>query len=252
MSTENFLEIDGVQVDISEFIKFLKFNGEYDQLIKNFARHKIALVEGEKIGIRVEDDLLQETADDFRRYLGIYRAKDTFDWLDSNGLSVDDFEQYISGQLIKKELASRVTGPEQVQEYFSLNTPMFESVDIKHLLVDSKGKADEIMATLDDDPEMFDELAGELSVGQVEKGAELLKGIRRNTLPPEMETKVFHAVPGRPVGPFPVDGEELFQIVMVVKKNAAELSEKVQQEIEELLHNEWISKKVEEHSINVY
>lgn len=247
-----FMEMDGEHVDINDFIKFLKCNNEYDQLIRAFSKHRVAIIEAEKFGLQVDVESLQQTVDDFRRYLGIFRAKDTFDWLESQGLTIEDLEQYITEQILKKNLVTLIASPEKIQEFFTLNIPMFDSVDIQHIVVDDRGKADEIMSILGEEPDMFRELSEELSIAEGSGDNGGMTGLRRGVLPAEIEAKVFNADEGEVVGPFQIDDENLFEIILVKARKSAELNDTIRQEIEEKLHEEWITARMREHSIVRY
>jgi FKBP-type peptidyl-prolyl cis-trans isomerase (trigger factor) len=55
-------------------------------------------------GIKVTTDELQEAADAFRSEYGLGKATDTENWLKSNGISLEAFEDYIETNLLIDKL----------------------------------------------------------------------------------------------------------------------------------------------------
>ena len=167
---------------------------------------------------------LRQGADHFRRLLGLHRAKETMDWLANQKLSVDDMEHYLVEQLTKKKVLEEVTSDEKIEEYFKLNSPRFDEVVVKSIVVDSPGKANELIAELEDDPSQFDQLAMTHSLDEDSKNnGGLIPKVRRGSLPDEIEAKIFNAEVGAVTGPFQMDGENVYQILKVVSVISASL-----------------------------
>ena len=164
--------IDDQVISAEDFVKSLTFHGLMDDMIENLMSERLTVIEAKKQGIRVGDDELQERADQLRRVQGLHRQKDTLDWLESMGLSVDEFEQFLLDGLYKEKMLATITSDEAIEEYFKLNSPKFEAVELSHIMVDSEAKARELVAYLNDEPEDFEFLLAYSPYHNVKPGTE--------------------------------------------------------------------------------
>ena len=96
--------IDDEVIDSDEFVKLLKLGDRFNALIEDIIKDKLAVHAARKQGIEIADEELQERADQLRRAKGLHRAKDTNRFLDVLGVTLDDFERYISDMLYKEKL----------------------------------------------------------------------------------------------------------------------------------------------------
>ena len=243
-------KIDNASYTNEDLVTYLKLNNEYDELIDKFLRHKVAVMAAQKRDVSVSGDEVQQGADDFRRLLGLHRAKETMDWLENQKLTLDDLELFLTEQLSKRKVCDLVTSDDKIEEYFKLNSPKFDEVSIKTIVVDSTAKANELIAGLEDDPSMFDEFAQTHSLDDETKSTGgLIPNVRRGTLPEELEAKIFNTDVGAVVGPFQMDNEELYQIIKVSDFKTAQLDDTVKSEIGELLWEEWQNARMEDYQI---
>jgi parvulin-like peptidyl-prolyl isomerase len=215
-------------------------------------RDKITVHEAKKKGITVSTEEVQQEADDFRRVATLHRAQETQEWLDKTGLTLDDFEAFVTERIYKKKMVETITSDQAIEEYFKLNSPKFDSVDIRHIVVDSEAKAKELMSLVSDDPESFGQLAREHSLdNETRKTGGLIGGVRRGVLPDEVSAKVFNASAGDVVGPFQLGEGYFYEIVQVTAMNPATLDDATKDEIGELIYNEWLGARMQEHNISV-
>jgi hypothetical protein len=135
------LKINDETIDSEQFIKILKLTNEFPDLLENLIKDKVTVHEAKKSGISVSTEEVQKAVDEFRRYAGLHRAKDTQEWLDDQSLTLDDFETFMTERLYKNKAVASITTDEAIEEYFKLNSPRFEKVDIKHIVVESKAQA---------------------------------------------------------------------------------------------------------------
>ena len=190
-----------------------------------------------------------ERADQLRRVRGLHRAVDMNRYLDSNGFTLDDFEQFVTEMLLHEKMSDQIVSDEAVEEYFSLNSPKFDSIEVSHIVLDSEGKAREIMAILEDDPESFEELAREHSLSDTSDEGGYIGKVLRGALQTEVEAKVFNASEGDLLGPFPSDDKAYFEIFTVNSKVPSSLNEETISEVKRLLKDEWIAARAQEHAI---
>jgi parvulin-like peptidyl-prolyl isomerase len=138
-----------------------------------------------------------------------------------------------------------------IEAYFRLNSPEFDTADIRHIVVENEDQAKEIIALLEEDPESFGELAQEYSLDEETKDAAgQIKGIRRGILPDEIDAKVFNAASENLIGPFQIGDEPFYEIIQVLSINTAKAEDSaVKEKITEAIYEEWIQERLKEHRV---
>jgi peptidylprolyl isomerase len=192
---------------------------------------------------------IQERADQFRRIQGLHRAADMNHYLDAMGVSLDEFEDFIVEGLIQETMMDQVCSLQAVEHYFKLNSPKFDSVEISRIVLDSEGKAREMMSALADDPDSFAEMVSEYSVGDTRENGGAIGKVLRGSLKPDIEARVFNAAAGELLGPFPSPDRTLFEIYAVNARHPATLDDDTTLEVRRLLREEWLAARAQEHII---
>ena len=88
------------KVSIAEILNFMKFEGMFGQVSVEVQCRRASAEAARKAGLRIRTVELQKAADSFRLQKGLFRASDTEEWLDSNGLTHQDFEEYLETSLL--------------------------------------------------------------------------------------------------------------------------------------------------------
>jgi peptidylprolyl isomerase len=198
----------------------------------------------------LQPEQVQERADEFRRVLGLHRAADTNHYLDALGVSLDEFEDYITDSLYQEKMLEQVGSEAAVAQYFKLNSPRFDSVEVSHIVLDTEGAAREMMSVLQEAPEAFAEMAREHSIddGSRQQGGVIGK-VLRGALKGDIEARVFNAREGELLGPFPSPDGAFHEIFCVNAKHPATLDADTAAEIRRLLREEWLMARAQEHVI---
>lgn len=245
------VRIDDEVITSDDFIKLLKLTGRYDSLMEDILKDKLTVHAGKRQGISIEPEELQERADQLRRVWGLHRAADTNKWLDAKGLSLEDLENFITEMLYHEKVMDQVGDDAAIEAYFNLNSPKFDSIEVSHILVDSEGKARELMAILEDDPESFPDMAREHSLADTKEEGGYIGKVLRGSLQPDVEGKVFNADVDDMLGPFPSPDENLFEIFVVNAKAPAKLDEETTDEVRRIVRDEWLAARAKEHGIEL-
>lgn len=246
--------IDDETLGVDDFIRILKLTGQFEGLIDQIVRDKLAVRAAKRQGVQVTAEEIQERADQFRRIRGLHRAADTNRYLDALGVGLDEFEEFITDGLYEEKVMAGVCSDDAVARYFKLHSPRFDSVEVSHILVDEEGKAKELVSYLREDPDSFGEMAQEHSLAETRERGGLIGKVLRGSLKAEVEAKVFNAEAGDLLGPFEVEhGEDgiCYEIFAVQAKHPARLDEDVAVEIRRLLREEWLMARAQEHVIEV-
>ena len=246
------VKIDDDAISVTEFLRTLRLNGQLAGLIEQFVRDRLAVQAAKKQGIRVSDEEVQERADQFRRVRGLHRATDTNKYLDAMHITLDEFETFLTDGLYQEKMLALVCSEQAVQTHFKLNSPKFDSIEVSHIVLDTEGKAKEMMSVLADDPDSFDEMAREHSIADSREQGGLIGKVLRGSLRTDVEAKVFNAAVGELLGPFASADRTTFEIFRVDAKHPARLDDDTATEVRRLLREEWLHARAQEHLIETY
>jgi parvulin-like peptidyl-prolyl isomerase len=243
------VNIDDGAIDVAEFLRTLKLNGQFDGLIEQIVRDRLTVHAAKRQGLQVSEAEIQERADQFRRVRGLHRASDTNKYLDAMQITLDEFEAFIVDGLYQEKMMARVCNDAAVDAFFKLNSPRFDSIEVSHIVLDAEGKAKEMMSVLADEPDSFAEMAREHSIADTrEQGGQIGK-VLRGSLRTDVESKVFNAGVGDLLGPFASADRTAFEIFRVDAKHAARLDSDTATEVRRLLREEWLRARAQEHVI---
>lgn len=245
-------KIDDREISADDLVRYLKLNGKFEQILEDIITEQFTILAAKESGVTVSTEEIQEKFDQIRRVQGLHRAKATTDFLDNLGFSLEEFESYLSNMLFKEKVIEQITSEAAVKEYFSLNSPEFDSIEVGHIILHSEGTAREIAAILEDDPDGFHELAREHSLdGETQDRGGVIGEILRGSLQSELEAKVFNAEEGAVLGPFPSDDGNVFEIFKVIKKHNASLDETRTGQVQKKLYDLWLVEAATRHRIEI-
>jgi peptidylprolyl isomerase len=249
------VNIDGDVFTTEDFIRLLKLNGRFDGLMEDILKDQLTVHAAKKSGIKLSDEEIQQRADQFRRAHGLHRAKETTDYFTTLGVNLDEFESFITDMLYQEKMLATLASDEAMQNYFQLNSPKFDSIEISHIVMDSEGAAREMLNVISEDPDSFAELAREHSVADTSRQGGYIGKVMRGALSHEVEAKVFNAKAGELLGPFQSGSQSsagpYYEIFRVDAKNPAQLDDESRGEIRRLLHEEWLAGRAKEHRIEI-
>jgi parvulin-like peptidyl-prolyl isomerase len=247
----DLLQINDETVTTQGFITYLKLNGRFDELVEELVSEKITGHAARRMGLAVTAQEIQDRADQIRRVAGLHRAIDMNRWLEGMRLTLEDLDAFIVDMLYNEKMQAEVVNEVTVDAYFKLNSPKFDAILLSHIVVDSEGTARELIALLEEEPGMFEELAREHSKADTRSEGGYIGKVSRGSLVTDIEAKVFNADVGQALGPFATVGEELFEIFLVNEKRDATLDGGTEKEIRTLLKNEWLEARAKEFNIEV-
>lgn len=243
------VRIDEEVIGVDEFVRVLKLTGQFEGLVEQLVRDKLTAHAARRQGVKLSHEDVQERADQFRRVHGLHRAADMNHYLDALNITLDEFETFITDSLYQEKMMEQVCTEQAVESYFQLNSPKFDSVEVSHIVVDTEGKAKELVSYLQDDPDSFAEMAREHSIADTrEQGGDIGK-VLRGSLKGDIEARVFNAGAGDLLGPFPAPDKSFFEVFLVRARHPARLDPDVAVEIRRLLREEWLMSRAQEHVI---
>jgi peptidylprolyl isomerase len=245
----NIVQIDGEVFSAEELIKLLKLTGRFDGIMEEVLQHLVAIKRAKKMNITTKPDEVQLRADQFRRVFGLHKAEDTAEFFDDMGVSLEDFESFVCDMLLQEKVFKDVCSEVAVKQFFSLNSPRFESLEASHILMENEGAAREMVSVLEDDPDSFEEMAREHSIADTSSEGGALGKLTRGIIGGDIEARLFSASEGDIVGPLPAEGGEGYEIFKVTVRNEPLLDQETAEEIVKILREEWLTDIMDEHQI---
>lgn len=246
------VRIDEEAIGLNDFIRHLKLGGQYEGLIDQLVRDKLTVQAARKHGIQLSAEEIQERADQFRRVQNLHRAADMNTYLDRLGVSLDEFEVFITDGLYQEKMLEEVCNERAIAAYFKLNSPKFDAIEVSHIVLDAEGKAREMLSILEEDPDSFVEMAREHSIAETRAAGGSIGKVLRGSLKSDIEAKVFNADAGDLLGPFPSSDRTFFEIFRVDAKHPAVLDDDAETEVRRILREDWLMARAQEHIIEVH
>lgn len=221
--------------------QFLKRN-ENQPIVNDLIRLILLLTSARERAISVSGDELQDAADDFRYYLKLDSAEDTFAYLECVGLELEEFEFLLETEVLYSKLRQSLSCADAVQGVFARNLHLFETIELAGLAFDTIDEAKKIHANLVKGKTAFPDPQPEQS-GQSdgENNSIYLGYVTRTDLPEEVASKVFADSGSEFVGP--VKNEGRYWIYRLLLPKRAEMNEIVYEICEELIVREFLNEK---------
>jgi peptidylprolyl isomerase len=242
--------IDEETISAEDFLKYLKLSNQFPHLMERMIRRRLMVHAARRRKIEASLEEIQQAADDFRRCMGLHRALDARRWMSAAGLTPDDLEDFVAEHVLLGKLVSILTAPENIESYFERNAPRFESADLSHIVLEDEAAAREVAAMVREEPENFGRLAREYSLdAETRADGGRIPEVRRGSLPIEIEERVFSAVDGEILGPFPLHDSDVFEIIRVNRRGSAVLDEENRERIAEMIQEEWLAEQIKEHAV---
>ena len=243
------MRVNDEVITTDDFVKILRLTGRFDELMDDILKDKLTAHAARQAGLNPSEEEVQERADRIRRVMGLHRAADMNRYLDSMDVSLEEFETFVTESILHDAMMSRILSDDAVEEYFKLNSPKFDTVDVHHIVVESEGKARELAATLEDAPEMMEELAKQHSIADTKHQGGHLGKIPRGALHAEVEAKAFQADEGTILGPFQSAGQKTWEIFRINSKTGARLDLDTLDEVRRLIREQWFAARAGETSL---
>ena len=227
-----------------DILQQVKLSGKVSEIIEGIISRKIIIETATEAGIKVISDELQQAADEFRLSNQLHNAKDTWEWLSKQGLSLDDFEVIIHYSLISIKLGKYLF-QDNIEPYFVANQLDYTGVVMYEVILEDEDLAMELYLAIQDKEISFHEVAH-----QYIQDAELRRkgGYRgilyRKDLKPEISAAVFAA--NFPQLLKPILTSKGVYLILVEEIVKSQLTEEVAFQIGFDLFNQWLKEKIQE------
>jgi parvulin-like peptidyl-prolyl isomerase len=225
-----------------EIIHQLKLSGQIPSLLKSIAILDVVIAAARVEGIGVSEEELQLGANQIRLSSKLYQSSDTWEWLQQNGLTVDDFEEMIYQTVLSNKLAQHLFA-DKVGAVFAERRIDYTQVALYQVILDDEDLALELYYTINEGDLSFYEMAREHSLDkELGRKGGYLGLVNRMDLRPEVRSAVFGSFPPQLLKPIlSKKGTHLIQLEEIVQP---QLTPILHQQILSELFLEWIDNQI--------
>lgn len=240
------LTLDGRDHSAQDFLKYLLRDGRLKELLSQWSVEQIIHRESETREIGVSSEELQRAADIFRRSRKLLSAAETDAWLSMNGMTVLNFEDKLEFQLKTKLLFHAIT--ENAEQQFRHAPSLWDRIQIRMIIVEHEGLAEEIRLQLLEENSEFSGLARKHSVHQSATNGGLLREMFRRDLFQLIQSRAENAAPGDLIGP--MASNQGWMLVAVSSTTPASFDAETEAAIRKHLFQQWLSARMRESKIS--
>ncbi|MBW4631132.1 MAG: peptidylprolyl isomerase [Iphinoe sp. HA4291-MV1] len=236
-----------ITITSEHILQQVKLSCKIPEIIQEIITRKIVAVAAEEVGIEVEDEALQKTADTFRLINNLGSAEETWLWLQKHHLSIDDFEQiayisFISGELAKHLFADKV------EPYFFENQLDYIGVVMYEVILDDEDLAIELYYTIKEGEMSFYDVAHKyIQDTELRRKCGYRGIVHRKDLKPEISAAVFVAKPPQLLKPIVTSSG--INLIFVEEIFQAELDDKLRHKIIADFFSQWLKQQIEQMKI---
>lgn len=207
--------------------------------IRKFIENAVA-----EMGIKIETEELQKTADQLRLIYQLHSAEDTWGWLEKHNLSLDDFEKIAYTSLISGKLATYLFA-DKVEPWFFEHQLDYVGVVMYEVILDDEDIAIELFYAIKEGEMSFFDVAHKYIQDTELRRQGGYRGIlRRKDLKPEVSTAVFAAKPPQLLKP--ILTSKGVHLIFVEQQIQPILDEKLRTIILSDLFSEWLKQQLKE------
>lgn len=210
-------------------------------LLDAFVEHYL-VNRARRAGLSVNDQELQQAADNFRLKNGMASAEQTQQWFQREAISPDDFAAGLERDLLVEKLRRAIADP-RLEEVFNQNTARFARVRLKRILVATEADAQQAIDDITNNRASFEDVARQRSLDLVTRNTGGEAGIvRRMDLQQQLGDAIFGAEAGKLVGP--VQAGQGVLVFRVDEFLPAELDEGIRNGLRKEIFDAWLRQEL--------
>jgi parvulin-like peptidyl-prolyl isomerase len=233
-----------ITISAQDILHQIKLSCQIPSVIEQIITRKVVMDAAAEGGITVENEELQQAADNIRFISQLKTADETWEWLKKNCLSLDDFEEMVYTNVISGKLAQHLFA-DKVEPWFVEHQLDYAGAVIYEVVLDDEDLAMELFYALQEGEMSFPEVAHQYIQDTELRRRGGYRGIvRRTEMKPEISAAVFAAKPPQVLKP--IVGAKGVYLIWVEEVIKLLLDEKLRYQIISDLFGAWVKQQVEE------
>jgi parvulin-like peptidyl-prolyl isomerase len=230
------------EITHQDLLHQIKLTGKIPELIHGILQRQVLETAAQELKIEISEAELQIGADQFRSSNRLETIPATQQWLADRMLSVDDFEQLVTTNLLAPKVA-RCLFADRVAPYFHQNTLDYAAAVIYEIILKDQNLAIELFYAIQEGDMSFADAARTYGQNlEVQRQGGYLGTVSRKKMPPEVSAAVFAAQPPQILKPIRV-GQQV-HLILVEEIIKPQLTKALQDQIMWQLFQEWLQEKI--------
>ncbi|WP_192881553.1 peptidylprolyl isomerase [Nostoc sp. CENA543] len=232
-----------INLNKEDFIEQIKLSCKVPSLVEEITVRKIVENTAAKLGIQVDTEELQQTADKIRLTNKLSSAAQTWTWLEKHGLSLDDFEKVAHLSLLSAKLAEHLFA-DKVEPYFFEHQNDYTSAIAYEVILDDEDLAIELFYAIQEGEISFYDVAHKYIQDEELRRRGGYQGVlKRQDLKPEISAAIFASQPPQLLKPiFTSKGAHLILVEQII---VPQLDTKLRNLLTLELFSHWLKIQVE-------
>jgi parvulin-like peptidyl-prolyl isomerase len=207
-----------MHISSEEIIHQIKLSGQIPSILEGIATRKLIRETAAEVGIQVEDEELQEAADQLRYNCGLQQTKDTYAWLQKQGLTIDEFEEMIDFTVLSGKLAQHLFA-NQVEPYFLEHQLEHMQIALYEVVLEDEELAQELYFAIREREMSFFDVAQQYTQDEeLRRKGGYLGLVNRSHLKPEISAAIFAVEPPKLLEPIlTAKGVHLIRVESIIQ-----------------------------------
>jgi PPIC-type PPIASE domain len=231
------------QITSLDLLHQIKITGKVPELIAGILQQKILEKQAAQLDLEITDAELQVGADQFRAANQLDTIEATEKWLADRALSLDDFEQLVTMNLLTHKVAHHLFN-DKVEPFFHQHILDYGGAVLLEVILDDYDLAIELFYAIQE---------GDMSIGEVARDYRKdlpppndgYRGlVKRRDMPPEISAAVFAIQPPQLLPPIKVAAK--IHLILVTEILPPQLTPTLREQIRWDLFQGWLQEQVQQ------
>ncbi|MCU0536254.1 MAG: peptidylprolyl isomerase [Hydrococcus sp. Prado102] len=221
----------------------VKLTSKIPEIVEQIVASKIIADAAFEAGIEVATEELQQAADQIRLVNKLNSAEDTWKWLETHGMTLDDFEKMVSTNLLSAKLAQHLFA-DKVERYFFERQLDYAGAVMYEILLDDEDLAIELFYAIKEGEISFYDVAHQhIKDTELRRKGGYKGTVHRKDLKPEISAAIFAATPSQILKPIiTAQGAHLILVEEIVQP---QLDATLRYKILSTLFADWLQQQIE-------
>ena len=226
-----------------DIIHQIKLSQQIPSIVEAIAAQKVIVEAAQEAAIQVEPEELQLEGDKLRLEQKLVKAKDTWNWLKKNHLSLNEFEELVHNNVLSKKLANHLFSP-YVEKFFYQNQLDYTAAVTYEVVFDDKDLALELFYALEEGEITWTQIARQyIQEPELRRAYGYQKLRHRKDFRPEVAAAIFAA--SFPQILKPISTSKEVYLIWVEEIIQPQLDEQLHQKIISELFSDWLKQRIE-------
>jgi parvulin-like peptidyl-prolyl isomerase len=233
-----------ITISAQDILQQVKLSCQIPSIVEQIVTRKVVKDAAAEAGIQVEDEELQQAADQIRLISKLKTADETWEWLKKNCLSLDDFEEMVYTNVMSGKFAQHLFG-DKIEPWFVEHQLDYAGAVIYEVVLDDEDLAMELFYALQEGEISFFEIAQQyIQDTELRRRGGYRGVVWRKEMKPEISAAVFAAKPPQILKP--IVGAKGVYLIWVEEVIKPQLDDKLRYQIISDLFQGWVKHQIEE------